>query len=466
MLNADGKYTQLTLNDARTLVLQAAAAAGVDVPAGSVEDQIKEFLAQIMVQVDAAQYASIVKQFNPTGSDIDLQNPGFPRLAAASAKGFLQIVNGGGESLSFPEGTVFTAPNGNTYTNVTSAVTVGVGETGYLSIQSVETGADQKLPADQAFTGGPGGTITNPQPLTGGRDIESDSAYLNRLTFYKSNNVSIQSTVAAKKELLETYDAVELYVNSDNDGITVPIPIPPQGLNCVILLASGIHAGPEEIAAAIGVLTRRFEFGNLNSQDSDLHPIIQGSSYTGVYPQAYSLTPAQAVAATVDCQVNVSFPPDTLSEEKQKLAEAFATAFVQRLIRLLSGSEGTFTFVFEPLAADPVTSTPPVSASENGPVIAPFIAIEAVRSLIAGQNNTGDNTGVQILTCENLSIELDPNEYEQNPILLSIHAPYEGTLATVNFKLDALFSDGTSWYDRFVTLDPSRITVTLTEAVA
>lgn len=463
MLNADGRYTQLTLNEARTLVLQVAAAVGIEVPAGSVEDQLKELLAQIMVQVDAAQYASIVKQFNPTGSDIDTQNPGFPRLLAAQAKGFLEIINGTGDALSFPEGTIFTAPNGVTYTNESNALTVAAGETGYLSIQSVETGTTQNLPAGQTMTGGPGGTITNPQPLTGGRDIESDSAYINRLTFYKSNNVSQQATIAALKELLDTYDAAQIYVNSDNDGIEAPIPIPPQGLNCVILLASGIHAGPEEIAAAIGVLTRRFEFGNLNSQNSDLHPIIQGSSYTGIYPQAYSITPAQAVAATVDCQVSVSFPPDTLSEEKQKLAEAFAVAFVQRLIKLLSGTEGAFNFVFEPLASDPVESTPTVSASENGPAIAPFISIEAVRSLITGDDNTGNN-GVQLLTCDNLTMEFDPNEYEQNPILLSIHAPYEGSLAVVNFRLDALFSDGTSWYDRFVTLDPSQITVTLTES--
>ena len=463
MLDANGVYTQLTLNDARTIVLEKAALAGVEVIAGSVEDQIKEFLAQIMVAVDAAQYASIVKQFNPTGTDIDLQNPGFPRLAAASAKGFLQIVNGTAGSLSFPDGTIFTAPNGLTYTNSGTSVTVAAGQTGFLSVESVETGSSQNLPADQTFTGGPGGTITNPQPFTGGRDIESDSAYINRLTYYKSNNVSQQATVAALKELLETYDAAALYVNTDNDGLTVPIPIPPQGLNCVILLASGINAGPEEIAAAIGVLTRRFEFGNLNSQDSDLHPILQGSSYTGIYPQAYSITPAQAVGATVDCQVGISFPPDTLSEEKQKLAEAFATGFVQRLIKLLSGSEGTYNFTFEPLASDPVSSTPTVSASENGPAIAPFISIEAVRSLIAGEDNTGNN-GVQLLSCDNLTIEFDPNEYEQSPILLSIHAPYEGSLAVVNFRLDALFSDGTSWYDRFVTLNPALITVTLTEA--
>lgn len=465
MLNADGKYTKLSLDDARTIVLQEAANAGVEVLAGSVEDQIKEWLAQFYVSVDSAMYAVTVKEFNPTGSDIDIQNPGFPRLQPAVSKGFLKIDNtGGGSPVPVPLNTILTAPNGNTYTNPTAAISVAAGQTGFLAIQSVDTGKAQNLPPDQVFSGPGGGVITNPQPITGGRDLESDSDYLNRLTYYKSNNTSQQATVAARKELLEFYQDAKLYVNSSNNGTAVPVPIPPQGLNPVVILASGIHAGLEEIQAAINILTNRFEFGNLNSENSTLHPILQGSSYAGVFPQSYSLTVAQAVTSTVDAQVQVSFPPETLPEEKLIISQVFATQFVQRLVNLLTGSDGSFNFSFTPSGGSPLASTVTVAASPTGPQIGPFVSIEAIRSLVSGADSTGSQGGINLLALDNLSIEFDTGEYEQNPVLLSIFAPYEGTLATVNFILDALFTDGTSWYDRYIFLDPSRVTVAIVEA--
>lgn len=467
MLDANGKLTQLSLDDARTLVLADAQAAGVEVLAGSPEDQLKEWMARFMVDSDAAIYASSVKQFNPTGSDIDIQNPGFPRKPASVAFGFLKVDNSAGVSpVSFPQNSIFTAPNGNTYTNPDAILTVPAGEEGFLPAQSSTTGADQNLPADQEFTSDLAGdaVITNPQPFTGGAAIESDSDYINRLTYYKSNNTSQQATVVAKKELLEYYQACELYVNSTNNGATVPVPIPPQGLNCVILLDSGVNASLVERQAAINVLTRRFEFGNLNNQNSTLHPILQGSSYSGVFPQSYSISVAQKVNATVDCEISVSFPPETLPEEKLRLVQSFCTQFVQRLVNLLGGAAGSYNFSFTPDGDSPIMDTLAVEASSTGPAIAPYLSIEAIRALISGAQTTGSQGGMNFKSCDNLTIELDPDEYEQTPVLLSIHAPYEGSLAEVSFVMDALFTDGTSWYDRFLFLDPSKITVSAVEA--
>ncbi len=466
MLDANGKLTQLTLDQARTMVLADAAAAGVEVLAGSVEDQLKEWLARALVDSDAAMYAATVKQFNPTGSDLDIQNPGFPRKPASGASGFLKVDNSAGvDPVYFPENSIFTAPNGLEYTNPDAVLTVAAGETGFVPAQSVDTGAETNLPADQEFTSDLAGDaiISNPQPFTGGAAIESDSDYFNRLTYYKSNNTSQQATVVAKKELLEYYQACALYVNSTNNGMTVPVPIPPQGLNCVILLDSGVNAPLVEIQAAINILTRRFEFGNLNNQNSSLHPILQGSSYSGVFPQSYSISVAQKVNATLDCEISVSFPPETLPEEKLSLVQSFCTQFVQRLVNLLSGAAGSYNFEFTPDGDSPILDTLSVEASSTGPAIAPFISIEAIRSLISGASTTGSQGGMNFLSCENLTLELDPDEYEQTPVLLSIHAPYEGSLSTVDFVMDALFTDGTSWYDRFLFLDPSRITVSAVE---
>lgn len=463
MLDTNGKYTQLTLDQARTIILAKAAAAGVTVLAGSVEDQIKEWLAQAYVEIDSNLYAVIVKEFTPTGSDLDLQNPGFPRLQPSVSSGYLQIHNGTAGSLSFPTGTIFSAPNGHTYTNPTAIVTVAPGQTGFLSVQSVSTGAAQNLPAGQTFTGGPGGTITNPQPMTGGQDLESDSSYFNRITYYKSTNASQQATVAARKELLQYYQDARLYVNSSNNGLAVPVPLPSFGLNPVVLFASGIHAGPEETQKAIDILTSRFEFANLNSFNSSLHPIIQGSSYSGIFPQAYSITVAQAVTTYVTAQLSVSFIPQTLPAQKLNLAQNFATAFAQRLVDLLSGAAGNIDFAFTPSGGPTTGYSVPVVASATGPSIAPFVSIEAIRGLITGANSAGDFGGMELLSCDNLNVEFDPNEYEQSPIILSIFAPYEGTLSKVDFVLDSLFTDGTSWFDRYIFLDPSKISISIVE---
>lgn len=470
MLDENGRYTKLTLDQARAIVLQKAADAGVEVLAGSVEDQLKEWLAGTYVDIDSAQYALIVKMFNPSGPDIDIQNPGFPRLQPTTAKGFLEVDNTDGDGVvSVPLNTVVTAPNGNTYTNPANVVTVAVGEIGFVSVESVATGKAQNLPQDQVFTGvsGTGVIVTNPQPFTGGLDLETDSDYINRLIFYKSNNTSRQATTEARKELLEFYQDARFYVNSSNNGYAVPIPIPPQGLNAVVLFDSGITVGPEELAEAIQILTNRFEFGNLNSYATVLHPVIQGTSYSGIFPQVYAITPAQAVDSHVYAEVSVHFEAQTLPEEKAIFAETFATQFVQRLINLLSGAEGAFNFTFIPMADDPVESTPAVVSSAVGPSIAPFISIEAVRALISGGITAGDLSalgGMNFVSVDNLNIEFDPGAYEQSPILLSIFAPYEGTLATVDFVIDSLFSDGSSWYDRFISLDPSKITVIIKEA--
>lgn len=471
-LDANGVFTRLTKDTALTQALAEATAAGVTVEAGSVEEQIANWRAQSILNNDDASYVSYVQQTSPTGTNIDLQNPGFPRLAAAPASGFLKIVNNGASPQSFSTNLTFTAPNGNTYTNPTAILSVGIGETGFLSVVSGSggiptNGGDQNLPGQQTFSGGPAGcVITNPQPMTGGRDLESDTDYLNRIVTAATDNQSQQTTAMALAALTpEFYQASEIYANSTPDGMLVPVPIPPQGINVVILLESGVNAGPEELQAAVTILTNRFEFGSFNNQNSAIHPILVGSTFSGAFPQSYSISVAQSVITTINATIHVSFPAATTDAEKLQLSQAFATLFVQRVMNELTGAAGDYNFSFTPIdTGTPETTTIHVSASSVGPKIAPFVSVEAVRSLVSDQTLSGSASALRLLSVNILTVEFDPNAYEQTPLTLSIDAPSGGTLSQLDFVQDACFTDGTSFYDRYIFLDPSLINVSIVEA--
>lgn len=463
-INENGIYTQLTLSDALTEVLNDAEIIGIDVQTGSVEEQIANWLAQTKVQSDAAAYALYVKQFNPTGSDIDLQNPGTPRLEASISEGYLRIDNTGEAELPIPADTIFTAPNGNTYTNGTTLGTIPAGEVGFISVYSTTTGKNQNIPALLTFAEFEGRPITNPQPFVTGRDAETDAQYTSRLIFLKTNNTSEQATPAATKELLEFYAAARFYVNNTENNLTTPVPVPSSGYVASILLPSGPEAGPEEIQNAINILASRFEFGNILKISTTQHPIIQGVIYTGTFPQAFTIAPAQAVQVTLEANLAVSFSAGTAEEEKLVLAESFATAFVQNLIDFYGGAAGNYNLNFQAAGSplpSPETATPAVTASQGQIQIGPVIAIEQIRAFASDSEQQVPN--LNYLECSTLEAEVDPLVVGEPAYTLDIDAPAGGTVAVINFVEDSLFTDDTSWYDRYVFFDPALITITVTE---
>lgn len=464
MINENGIYTELTLGDALTIILNEAEALGIDVQTGSVEEQIANWLAQTLVQSDSAAYALYVKQFNPTGSDIDLQNPGTPRLEATRSEGYVEIDNTGEASpLVVPPDTIFIAPNGNTYTNGTNFITIPAGQKGFLSIYSTAVGANQNIPAFLNFDG-LDVPVTNPQPFVTGTDDESDAEYTSRLIFLKTNNTSEQATPAATKELLEFYAAARFYVNNTANNISTPVPIPTGGYVCVVLLPSGVNAGAQELQNAISILASRFEFGNIQSSSTLNHPILQGVIYTGTFPQTFSVAPAQAVQTTLSANLYVSFTAGTAPEEKAVLAESFATAFVQKIIDFYGGSAGNYSLTFQPSGSplpSPQASSPSVTASQGLIKIAPVLAVEQIRSLISDNDSIVPN--LNYLECHELSAVIDPLVAGQPTKTIDIDAPSGGSVAVINFVEDSLFTDGTSWYDRFVFLNPALVSITVTE---
>ena len=56
-----------------------------------------------------------------------------------------------------------------------------------------------------------------------------------------------------------------------------------------------------------------------------------------------------------------------------------------------------------------------------------------------------------------MTITIDPDVIGESPIVLSIG----GGTTFIDFKNDQLFSDDTSYYDRFMFIDPANITITM-----
>lgn len=463
MIDANGKLVNIDIDQSRTLVLEAARLAGVTVPTGSVEFMLSEWLSKVFLDIDNSVFLSIQKFLYPTKEDIDIQNPGIVRLPARESNGYVKIDNTGGEStFDLPIDSILTGSNALEYTNSLESISVEAGEIGYVYIESTTKGANTNLPALQTFQADI--PITNPQPLIGGRNIETDVEYWNRIVFLKTNLAGEQTSVAIVKNLLNFYLDARVYVNNSSNGTEAPITIPASGYNCVIIFPSGVNAPARELQRAVETLVALAEFIGVNNVSTPFHPVVYGLSLAGIFPVAYSITPVQAVKTLVNLEVTVKFDTNIIEVEKATLAERFANNFLNRLMATFYSVSGNYNFTFVPQIDVPTTKEiPAVGVVKSSNNIAPFVSIEAIRSIIYDQSDSVGIKGLQYRGCENLTVEFDPLVEGENSVTLSIHAPYEGTLNNVDFARDALFSDDTSWFDRWIVLDPAFLSVTIVE---
>lgn len=468
MIDVNGVYTPLDLNTAQGMSIAAALAAGITIESGSTEEQISNWLAQFQVDVmDTSLGQSYQLQFNPVGATIDLENPNTPRLQASESSGYIKLVNGTASPISVIVDSKFTAPNGNSYTTGNNSVVVPAMDTAYISVFSEESGILQNIPSGQTFTGDYDLTVTNPQPFTNGRDIETDTEYLNRIVYLQTNNTSQQATAAAKKELQDFYGHAEIYVNNTANSLPNPVPVPSNGYIAIVQFPSGAQAGPEEIQKALQIIANRLEFGNTNSNPTSLHPVFGGTIYTGPFPENFFVIPAQAVEFTLEATISVSFSPNIDDSEKNILAVAFAKYFAQNIVDYFGGAAGNATCIFQESGSPvPAPIETPIAILADGGFIQPFIAptfsIEQIRALISDESFLTQFVNLQYLSCDELSVVLDPQEPGQPVVELNISGD-PGTVSIVDFKTTALFTDYTGWYDRFVYIDPSLLTITINE---
>ena len=57
---------------------------------------------------------------------------------------------------------------------------------------------------------------------------------------------------------------------------------------------------------------------------------------------------------------------------------------------------------------------------------------------------------------DTLEMTIDPLEGGEAAVVLSLDS---GMTKFIDFKNDALFSDGSSWYDRYLFIDPENVTI-------
>ena len=463
MIDQNNVYTTLDLNTAQQTVIAQAQANNIVIQSGSVEEQLQNWLAQFLVEADTGLFKSYQMMFNPVGAEIDLQNPNTPRLLNSISSGYLKLHNATGAPIVVTANSIFTAPNGNTYTTSNNTVTVAAGGDNYITVYSVLTGISQNLPSGQTFTGAYTLTVTNPQPFTNGRNTETGTEYLNRITYLLTNNSSQQATPAAEKELMVYYKTAKILVNNSSNATALPVIIPPNGYIPIILFTSGVQASLAEIQNALQIIANRFEFGNPMAAATTLHPLLSGTIYSGAYPEVYYLAPAQAVKSTLTATLNIKFQAFIDATEKLNLANAFATFFAQNVVNFFGGSAGNFSCVFTPLVGSSTTTAIPLLASQGIDFeIGPYFSIEQIRALISDQNQLAVLAGMEYKSCTVLSLILDPQTGTEATVNLNISGA-GGTVLGVDFSKTALFSDGSSWYDRYMYINPAFITISVNE---
>lgn len=462
MIDNNNVYTLLDTNDALNIVAGFATAAGITITSGSVEEQLQNWMAQFLTENDKAMFKSYQMQFDPVGTEIDLQNPNTPRLLAKISSGYLSLANTSGGTIVVTSNSIFTAPNGNTYTTNNNTVSIPNGQTKTITVYSTLEGASQNIPSGQSFTSSYTLAATNPQPFTNGRDKESDTDYLNRIIYDLTNNSSQQSTPAAEAELKDYYQLARIFVNNTANASALPIVIPPNGYLPIVLFSSGVNADAGEINNALQILANRFEFGNPISIPTARHPLLSGTIYSGTLPEIYYVAPAQAVTTTITIALSVEFMVNVGEVEKINLANSFAKFIAQNLIDYFGGAEGNFNCTFNSLIpATTVTSVSVIAKQGSNFIIGPDFSIEQIRALISDKYQIQILKGLEYLSLDTLSLVFDPGSGQPTYDLNITPGLY--TIQEINFLSNALFTDGSSWYDRYIFINPSLISIAITE---
>lgn len=466
----NGVYTPLTFDEALTSIISNAPAALKFAPGNPPELIIANMFAQSRVAVDESIGMALAAIMTPVGSLIDLLNLNNPRKAAVATTGTIKMTNATAAPITVPPNTIITSASGQQYLTGLSSVTVPNGASVYTTVTCHEKGIAGNLPADMSFTAdGLALTITNPIGWFNGLDDETDSQYLQRVTLEKTEYGVQTGSVAAETDIAEFYTAVRMYTNKSANSSTDPVPIPGNGYNCVVLTPNGVLENAAIMAQIFAVLSTRLEFvnaQNLNSENAGhhiTHQVLSGTVYTSDIPQAYYYTAAQNIEATITAEINVIFSDGTDVSERLVQAVDFATFFIERLTGFFSGVAGSTDVTFVDNSTSPATITvTPIDIAANpgqGHIIAPTFCVAQINALVS--DSTTRNLTPQLLyeSTATLSIVLDTGVTDETPVTLTLVSATQ----FIDFKKDVLFSDGTSWYDRLMVLDPTKISVTITD---
>ena len=464
----NGVYTKLVLTDVLSAVI-ADAPGIVFAPGNPPELIIANMLAQAEVDCDTNNGETLAALMTPVGAMIDLQNPNNPRQGAIATIGTLKLSQSTGSPIAIPANTIFTASNGGTYTNGATAFTVVSGVPYYSQVTCTVPGIGGNIPAGLTFTalGNSNITMTNPITWVNGADAETDIVYSQRLTKEKTGYGALAASAATETALQKLYTATQIYVNSAVNASTTPVPLPGNGYNVVVLTPNGILENAAIMAGIFSVLNANLELVNAEASSSvngggfTTHKVLSGTVYDGGVPLAYYYTAAQNVAATITASINVRFTAGTDATERLAQSVDFATYFINRLMSFFSGVAGNTTIIFTNDAA--VSTDTVVAIAASGGVvdpIAPQFGIAEINALATDSTTRTLTPQLMYDSTGSLTMVLNPGVTGEASITMTLGSP---TNEFVNFETGSLFTDGTSWFDRFMSLNPASISVTVVD---
>jgi len=341
---------------------------------------------------------------------------------------------------------------------VSSFVIPGSGSA-YIFVTCTETGIGGNIPAGRTFTvaGYTDLSGENTLPFLNGAAAESDAAYLNRVTAEKTEYGSQGGSVAVETALKAIYADARMYVNPSATALTIPCPVPASGYNVVVLVPNGVLSVAEDLTQIFQILSERLEFINAQNLGDALHVVMSGTVYTSEIPVSYFFTVAQPVDTTLDVIINVRASSMAERSELITQANSFAALFINRLITRFSGINGTMTVTYSDGDGDDVKTDVDIAGSASlAGSIAPVFGIAMLQALVYDMDAISDTPQILFDSVDTLEMTIDPLEGGEAAVVLSLDS---GMTKFIDFKNDALFSDGSSWYDRYLFIDPENVSI-------
>lgn len=457
----DGVYSPLTFEEALAQIIDSAPASIQFSPGNPPELILANMFAQADVLIDQEIGAMLAAMMSPAGAMIDLLNPNNPRREAQYCTGYVTVTNASGSIIPIPAETILTADTGQQYSVGVTAYNVPASGSIDVYVTAIETGIGYNIPAGITFDLG----ITdlsgeNILPFLSGADAESDAIYLNRVTSEKTEYGTQNGSVAVETELKKYYQDAKIYVNQSVNALTDPVPVPGNGYNLIVRTPNGVDATSAEISQIFQILSERLEFVNAQSAGSDFHQVNSGTIYTSQIPQSYYYTVAQPVSITLTGIINIRAFSSAERLELIEQANDFATYFINRIMSLLSGINGTTIVTYQEYDDEYAETETEIdiagNVGETG-TTAPKINIKTIRDLVSDLATMFLTPQIIYDSVESLVMVIDPDVAGESAVTLELG----GATEFVDFVNDVLFSDDTSWYDRFIFLDPANIDITV-----
>jgi len=457
----DGVFTSLTLDTALSEIIADAPSSIVFAPGNPPELVLANMFAQASVNIDENNGEIMALFMSPVGAMIDLMNPNNPRKSAIAASGYVVATNPTGSPITIPASTTVTASTGQQYLTGTLPLIVPAGGTLDVSITAVEEGLAGNIPSGQSFVFDGLSSLTpntNPLPFLNGADAESDAIYNNRLIGEKTQYGTQNGSVAVETEIKKYYPDAYIYVNNTQAGLNTPVPVPANGYNLIVKTPSGILAGAAEIAQIFQILSERLEFVNAQNTGSTLHVVMSGSILNAGVPLSYYFTVAQPVETTLDITINIRASSNATTAELITQANDFAVYFINRLMQLLSGINGNTDITYDDGVNPPVVTTVAITGvSAQAGTISPAFGVGTIQGLVNDLDTMANTPNILFDSVPSMTVVIDPGVVGESAVTLTIG----GAKTFIDFENDSLFSDYTSYFDRYAFIDPANVNVTL-----